>query len=107
MEQFFNPEGEVSFLFPSCLIPSRFSLDDKNCLQFHGRESLRTLFDSVKSFLLQKRERNFYYVGNIGAGKSHNLAALVHILRHVPHESPPAIPVIYVSNCCLLDEELL
>ncbi len=30
----------------------------------------------------------------------------MHILRYVPHESPPAIPVVYISNCGLLDEEL-
>lgn len=69
MEDYFDPEGEISFLFPSCLSPSRFDLDAEDRLHFHGRESLKTLFDRVETFLLQKRERNFYYVGNIGAGK--------------------------------------
>jgi hypothetical protein len=107
MEQYFNPEGEVTFPFPSRLIPNRFTLDAEDRLHFHGRESLKTLFDRVNKFLCQPYEVDFYYVGTIGAGKSHNLAALVHILRNVPHTSPPSIPVIYVSNFGKLNENLL
>jgi hypothetical protein len=102
MEEYFNPEREISFPFPSCLNPNRYALDADRRLRFHGRESLRTLFDRVEKFLCQSNDDNFYYVGAREdadqEGRKHclnflnGLAAGQYCIRAVSASSSQAMP---------------
>jgi hypothetical protein len=92
--------------FPSVLIPAdRFKTNaDLNGLQVFGydiREGFSSLVNEVVQLVNSKSINSMVYIGNVGSGKSHNLAALVFYLRECKkrNETSFAQDVVYISNC--------
>ena len=103
LEQFSNVSSTLTLPFLSGLTPTdRFKVREfDGSTQYHFdynvRESFSLLLTEVQTLVSQWRDRAIRYVGNVGAGKSHNLAALVVYLRKSGFDKT----VVYVSSCSL------
>jgi hypothetical protein len=99
---------------PSEIMPERFSIfkkeqSNESLFKYLVRKSFRILVDKVLSLFTGERITTpvLRYIGNVGAGKSHNLAALVDYLRVLKRISGSQfkLSIVYVSSCSLLFED--
>ena len=103
LEQFSDVSSTLTLPFLSALTPThRFKVREfKGSNQYHFdynvRESFSILLTEVQALVSEWRDEAIRYVGNVGAGKSHNLAALVVYLRKSGFDKT----VVYVSSCSL------
>ena len=86
LENFFkDPFNTIMLKFPSKIIPKiRFTCNSSSVFAYEVRESFMELMGMVQNLISgELTSDSFEYVGNVGAGKSHNLAAAVVYLRKV------------------------
>ena len=106
LEQFSDISSTLTLPFLSGLTPThRFEVREfEGSTHYHFdynvRESFSLLLTEVQALVSQWRNKAIRYVGNVGAGKSHNLAALVTYLRKSGFNKT----VVYVSSCPLFFE---
>ena len=102
--------GSMTIPFLSSMVPGRFKTylypnnDSLDCFQYNIRKSFSTLLNEVIKLIHRAcRLGGLLYVGNVGAGKSHNLAALVFYLRTIPRGTlSKNIDVVYIPSCLQL-----
>jgi hypothetical protein len=109
-ERFGDVSKVINLPVPSEIMSTRFQIEvgsnGERYFKYRVRESFRALVTKVFDFAGRDETSvsTLRYVGNIGAGKSHNLAALVDYLRS--HRKDPSsgfvLDTVYISSCRLL-----
>ena len=80
-EDFADVSKALCLRFPSSMCnQTRFALDENYNFLYDVRESLKVLLTDIET-RSKKNAKTVYYIGNIGGGKSYNLAALVAYFR--------------------------
>ena len=106
LEQFSDVSSTLTLPFLSGLTPThRFEVREfegstQYYFDYNVRESFGLLLKEVQALVSQWRNGAIRYVGNVGAGKSHNLATLVVYLRKSGFDKT----VVYISSCPLFFE---
>ena len=107
IDQFSDLAKTLILPFPtnySFSIPNRFSTTRNSAsiavFNYDVRESFRILLKEVQALVDQDLDETIRYIGNMGAGKSHNLAALVVFLRKCKlHNLGITKDVVYIPSC--------
>lgn len=98
---FSDPFNTLMLKFPSEMIPkARFTCDSSSAFAYEVRETFMELMDMVQRLISgELTSDSFECAGNVGAGKSHNLAAAVVYLRKVFKLQESCLRIVYILNC--------